>query len=620
MCGIFGILSQTPRLNDPTLLHKSSAMLQHRGPDYAGFFEEKHIAFLHRRLSILDLSPAGHQPMRSHDGRFAIIQNGEIYNHLELRAKHCPDHCFRSTGDTETLLVLLSKFGTAILPELIGMWAFALWDTAEQKLMLCRDRYGQKPLFWAKKGDMLLFSSEKKPLLATLDRPKANPLAVAEYLATGCYGHLGSATFFQEIHSLPPATFAWLSPDDLSICPQRYWSVTVTERRHRRPFDASAVRDFRQVMEAAVRSQLLSDVPVGFTLSGGFDSSAIVAIVADAAHRPLPIFSGQTPEDAAKDETRYVQAMMRRYRSKLDVTFCPINDIRLSRDLSLVIEQQEEPFGDPSIIAHGMLMDAAQARNIRVVLGGQGGDEVLFGYTWMLNGLLSEDARHLWLRRFWAEAQALQFSFPLKMRLLLAAFSPKTERSLRLWARRGQRWWLSEKIRETVENQKVDLNLLNAPEGVLREAVEKMALPHLTHYDDISSMTHSIESRMPFLDHRVLEFTAQLDTGAFLQNGQRKGILREAFGDLLPEEILARRDKIGFNTRLADMVGEEMDWAERLLTDEYALDSEVFDQKSLHSIINDFKTERKDTALAGQIFRAVSVRLWMEQFNLNFRA
>jgi len=311
---------------------------------------------------------------------------------------------------------------------------------------------------------------------------------------------------------------------------------------------------------------------------------------------------------------------MRRYRSKLDVTFCPINDIRLSRDLSLVIEQQEEPFGDPSIIAHGMLMDAAQARNIRVVLGGQGGDEVLFGYTWMLNGLLSEDARHLWLRRFWAEAQALQFSFPLKMRLLLAAFSPKTERSLRLWARRGQRWWLSEKIRETVENQKVDLNLLNAPEGVLREAVEKMALPHLTHYDDISSMTHSIESRMPFLDHRVLEFTAQLDTGAFLQNGQRKGILREAFGDLLPEEILARRDKIGFNTRLADMVGEEMDWAERLLTDEYALDSEVFDQKSLHSIINDFKTERKDTALAGQIFRAVSVRLWMEQFNLNFRA
>ncbi len=620
MCGIFGIVSKRPDFNNPALLKQASAMLQHRGRDNAGVWEEKHVALLHRRLSILDLSAAGHQPMRSPDGRFTIIQNGEIYNHLELRAKHCADHAFRSTGDTETLLVLLSKFGTSILPELVGMWAFALWDSAEQRLLICRDRYGQKPLFWAKSDKKLVFSSEIEPIRAALDRPNASPLAVAEYLATGCYGHLGSETFYQEIFSLPPASFAWASPGDLRVSPQRYWEIPSVAPKDRIPFDAFSVGRFRQVVEEAVHSQMLSDVPVGFTLSGGFDSSSIVSIVANATRSPLAIFTGQTPGDPEKDETRYVHALMRRYGRAMDVTFCPIDDIRLSRDLLPTIRQQQEPFGDPSIIAHGRLMDAAQQRNIRVILGGQGGDEVLFGYTWMLNGLLSEDLRHLRLRRFWAEAQALHFSLPLKMRLALAAFFPKTERSLRLRARQSRRSWLSAQLQKSVENQSIELNLLNSPDGVLKEAAEKMALPHLTHYDDASSMTRSIESRMPFLDHRVLEFTAQLDTCAFLQNGQRKGILREAFGDLLPEEILGRRDKIGFNTRLADMVSAEVDWAERLLTDEFTTKMGVFDVGSLRQIFAQFKADRRNTPLALHIFRAVSVRLWMEHFNLSLHA
>lgn len=620
MCGIFGIISKQSGFNNPELLNRASAMLQHRGPDNAGVWAEKHIALLHRRLSILDLSTAGHQPMRSPDGRFTIIQNGEIYNHLELRAKHCADHTFRSTGDTETLLVLLSKFGTAILPELVGMWAFALWDSAEQNLLICRDRYGQKPFFWAKSNENLVFSSEIGPIRAALDRPNANPLAVAEYLATGCYGHLGSETFYQEIYSLPPASFAWASPGDLHVSPQRYWEIPSVAPQQRLLFDTAAVSKFRQVVEEAVYSQMLSDVPVGFTLSGGFDSSSIVSIVANATRSPLAIFTGQTPGDPEKDETRYVQALMRRYGRTMDVTFCPIDDIRLSRDLLPTIRQQQEPFGDPSIIAHGRLMDAAQQRNIRVILGGQGGDEVLFGYTWMLNGLLSEDLRHLRLRRFWAEAQALNFSLPLKMRLALAAFLPKTERSLRLRARRSRRWWLSAQLRKSIEYQSVELNLLNSPDGVLKEAAEKMALPHLTHYDDASSMARSIESRMPFLDHRVLEFTAQLDTRAFLQNGQRKGILREAFGDLLPEEILGRRDKIGFNTRSADIVSSEVDWAERLLTDDFTAEAGVFDAGGLRKIFAQFKADRRNTPLALHIFRAVSLRLWMEHFNLSLRA
>ena len=614
MCSIAGYLGTDIEFGR-RFVDRANQLMFHRGPNDGGVFIGPKIALGNRRLCILDLSSAGHQPIISPDGRWILVFNGEIYNHVELRSRHCKDWPFQGHCDTETLLALLSQFGPAILEQMVGMWAFALWDATEERLLLSRDRYGQKPLYWRRDAEGgLRFSSEIKPLLAENEKPACNPTAVAEFLAIGNYEHLPSETFFREIYSFPPGHWAWVVAGQ-KLRPHRYWRFPTVPIRERRPLDQMVVRRFRETFEQSVRCQLVADVRVGATLSGGLDSSSVVSVIAAADGRvPMPVFTAQAA-GARQDESRYVVAMQEKWRRQLDVRWTPLKEMRLEEKLRDAVNIQEEPFGDPSIIAHGLLVDAAKAAKVPVILGGQGGDELLFGYPWMLSSLLASALRagdSAWSRE---EMQRLGLPFQQASRILLAAYVPGLERVARQRSRSGRRHWLSRRLRDQAQAGP-SMGSTSDIVSMQLEAVEQVAIPHLTHYDDRNGMARSIETRMPFLDHRLADVLAELQPSAFLSAGASKRILREACADLLPQAVLQRRDKLGFFTPLEVMMQRENDWVRSVLLDDYSSQLGFYDLGEVERCLGVCARTTQIEEVALRVWRCLVVRLWAEEFDV----
>ncbi len=614
MCG-FAVYLGTDLEQGKSFTERANRLLAHRGPDDEGVFVGDYVVFGHRRLSIVDLSARAHQPMTSADGRWVIAYNGEVYNHLDLRSRLCKGWAFRTHSDTETVLAALALRGPGALEEMVGMWSLALWDTCEKRLFVSRDRYGQKPLYWRLCDDGSLgFASEIQPLLETGEHPAIYEPALAEFLATGNYGHLAERTFFRDVFEFPPAHWAWVSARDRRVSPVRYWRFPIAAEKERRPYDDTARRQFRSAFEEAVSSQLMSDVPVGATLSGGMDSSAVVGIVASKGTAdPLSVFTAQAA-GMRFDESSYVRAVEEKWPGRLDIHWVPLERMTLSEVLTEAIRTQEEPFGDPSIVAHGFLMDAAKKAGISVILGGQGGDELLFGYAYMGHALLASSLRRGKTRWALAEARALQLDRHSLLRIGLSAVLPGFERKVRSRLRLRRRGWLTPALRNGVMDNLPALAATSDRTSVWLETIERLALPHLTHYDDRSAMARSIEGRMPFLDHRLAEVVGSLDESAFLNGGHQKRILRESCGDLIPQLVLARRDKIGFFTPMREILRTELEWVRSLVTDDYAQTLNVFD-------VGEIKLHL-DALLAGNdlgdsahcVWRALSVRLWAECF------
>ena len=616
MCGIAANLGPNVVAGE-NFIAGANRLLTHRGPDDEGIFVGGGIVLGHRRLSILDLTQAAHQPMQSPDGRWAIVYNGEVYNHQQLRAKLCQGWEFKSRSDTETVLAALALHGPAAFEEMVGMWALALWDAKERRLLISRDRYGQKPLYWRVGNDgSLRFASEIRPLIETGESPAMYAPAVAEYLATGNYGHLGNRTFFRDVYSFPPAHWAYVTAVDRTVRPTRYWRFPIAAKKDRRPYDETARRAFRRAFEEAVDSQLMSDVTVGATLSGGLDSSAVVgALASQHGDQRIPVFTAQA-EGSALDETRYVKAVEKHWNGRLQICWVQLKSMPLAETIHDTIRSQEGPFGDPSIVAHGLLMDAARAAGVSVILGGQGGDELLFGYTFMAHTLLATSLQEGNVR--WAVSQARLMDIERKplLRVALAVLFPSLERAARRRSRLERRSWLSVSLKESACDESPTLATTSDAEAVWLETVERFALPHLTHYDDRSSMARSIEGRMPFLDHRLAAVVGSLKFEAFLDGGQQKRILRDACRDLLPAAVLERRDKIGFFTPLQNMLKAESEWVGRLVTDEYARGLNLYDGEMIGSCLNAIAQGNGRSDAAHLVWRALSMRIWAEMFNV----
>jgi asparagine synthase (glutamine-hydrolysing) len=614
MCSIAGYLGGDLE-RGRRFVERANRLMVHRGPNDGGVFVGSRVVLGNRRLSILDLTPAGHQPMISPDGRWVLVFNGEIYNHLELRARHCKDWPFRGHCDTETLLALLAELGPAVLEQLVGMWAFALWDATEERLLLSRDRYGQKPLYWRSNADgSLRFASEIKPLLEEDEKSACNPTAIAEFLALGNYEHLEGETFFRDIRSFLPGHWAWVT---VGATPRayRYWRFPTLPVSERRPLDAAITKRFRSALEEAVNSQLLADVTVGATLSGGLDSSAIVGLVAtDDLPGPIPVFTAQAA-GSQDDESRYVLAVEEKWKGRLQLNWTPLAEMRLQNTLRNVVRIQEEPFGDPSIIAHGLLMEAARSANVPVILSGQGGDELLFGYSWMCAALQASALRHG--NKDWAlsEMRQQKLTAATKARIYSAAFVTGMEGFARHRSRLAKRHWLSRSLRRAAHCD-MAMGSMSDIVSMQLEAVERVCVPHLTHYDDRNGMARSIETRMPFFDHRLAEVLAELHPSAFLSGGQTKHILREACGDLLPPLVRQRRDKVGFFTPLEVMMQRENEWARSLVLDERARQLNFYDIAEVQrcAIVCASTTADSDAAL--RLWRCLVVRLWAEEFNV----
>lgn len=617
MCGIAAYLGEDA---DAGLAfgRRANTLMAHRGPNDFGLYSAPGVALAHRRLSILDLSARGHQPMTSPDGRYTLAYNGEIYNHQSLRAPLERKWRFESSCDTETLLALLTIEGPNAVEKMVGMWALALWDAKDERLFLSRDRYGQKPLYWRLAPDETLrFSSEIAPLIEPEEKPAAFLPALAEFLAIGSYDHIPQRTFFREIHPFPAGGSTWIDRGAHAFAPERYWRFPVKPKKELRPFDRTARTLFRRTFMEAVESQVLSDVPVAATLSGGIDSSSIVGAMASRSttSEPIKIFTAQAA-GSAFDESRYVDAVKARWGDRLDIETIPLERMALSELAQKVVRAQGEPFGDPSIIAHDLIVASAAKANIGVLIGGQGADEILHGYPYMSSSIVAAELRHG--DRLWALRQLpkLRLDAAQYLRVVGSASSPGFERALRRGSRRSQYRWLSPALAAAGTQGMPALAAIGDLSAFWRESIEAVALPHLIRYDDRNCMRHSLEGRMPFLDHRLAEVVSGLDTRAFFHDGRRKAPLRESCADLLPQAVLARRDKIGFHTPLADLLSAEIDWVRRGVCGEGARAAGLYDVDWMGRQVDALAAGSANEHRVGMIWRALIVLIWIEVFDV----
>ena len=599
MCGIAGIFdtSRSAGRDELTrLAEKMGAALRHRGPDDAGIWldETRGIALAHRRLSIVDLSPAGHQPMLSQNGRYVIAFNGEIYNFRALRQeleREIGGIAWRGVSDTEALLESLAHWGvTAALRRCSGMFAFALWDRQERTLTLARDRMGEKPLYYGFAGHVLLFASELKALRAHPACPSAiSRAALSLYLHQSCIP--APHSIYDGIFKLPPGCFVQIG-DEQPLAPVCYWNYAeIAERGAAQPFsgsDADAETRLRELMRASVAEQMVADVPLGAFLSGGIDSSAIVALMQANSPRPIHTFSIGF-EDAAYNEAPYAKAVAARLgtaHTEFYVTERDALDV-----IPLLPTMYDEPFADSSQIPT-YLLSGLTRRHVTVSLSGDGGDELFGGYS-----------RYASSVTLWNRAQKIPF-WPRRavcaalLRLPPPLFKGVSVGLARFLRRHGDAAYsVTDKLYKTavVTQERTfpalyfaarthwpdALRLLRDSAGLVEvpppcaapSFLRQMMFFDTQNYlpDDIlvkvdrAAMSVSLETRIPLLDFRIVEFAATLPDALLRRDGQGKWLLRRVLARYVPDQLIDR-PKMGFGVPLgAWLRGALRDWAEALL-------------------------------------------------------
>ncbi|MHB8067027.1 MAG: asparagine synthase (glutamine-hydrolyzing) [Desulfobaccales bacterium] len=621
MCGIAGFLdlqsTRTCEELEPIILSMANT-LSHRGPDDSGFWVDAALglALGHRRLSIIDLSPLGRQPMTSADGRYLITYNGEIYNFPVLKEElERQGESFRSTSDTEVLLAAISRWGLEeALKRCRGMFALALWDRQERVLSLARDRVGEKPLYYGWQGRAFLFGSELKALRQW---PGFNGLIDRNSLALFLRLHHVPAPYsiYQGIHKLPPGTFlrlAWqeMTPGE-TPAPIPYWSAReVVERGQQFPFsgdEGQALDELEGLLKDAIKSQMVADVPLGALLSGGIDSSTVVALMQAQSSRPIKTFTIGFHEDAY-NEAVHAQAVARHLGT--DHTELYVTAAAARAVIPRLPEIYDEPFADSSQIPTFLVCQLARSQ-VTVALTGDAGDELFGGYPryfltqdiWDLVTLLPAFCRK-------AAGKFLTVAPVPFWDRLLGIMEPILPRRFRVKPYGEKIYKLSEYLSASGP-QDVYYRLISQwhqPLEVVREAVEYptivtdrsrlAALPDLAQRlmyfdlglylpDDIlvkvdrAAMGVSLETRVPLLDHRVVEFAWRLPLSMKIRDKQGKWLLRELLGRYVPRELV-ERPKMGFGVPIDQwLTGPLRDWAESLLEESRLRQDGFFDPRPI---------------------------------------
>jgi asparagine synthase (glutamine-hydrolysing) len=623
MCGICGVFysDRTQHANRETLA-AMNRQIAHRGPDDDGFFVEDNIGLAMRRLSIIDVQ-AGHQPLSDEVGSIWIVFNGEIYNHQDLRKDlEMRGHRYRTHSDTESIVHLYEEYGTKCVEHLRGMFAFAIWDRPRRTLFIARDRLGIKPLYYRYDGRTLLFGSEIKAILAHPGvHPEFDSSTLAEYLA---FGYLsGEHTMYAGIRKLMPGhTLSVDESGQLQI--RQYWDLTINADDGSRPA-AYYVSQYREQLEQCVASHLMSDVPLGVFLSGGLDSSAIAALTTKIRKEPIETFSVGYGEEAFS-ELPYARSVAEHLRSKH-------HEVHLSRDeffqtLPRLIWHEDEPVVWPSSVSLYFVARLARER-VTVVLTGEGSDETLGGYTryaWtLLNARMDRVYRTMTpgsLRRL------------LREQLVASPLSGALKRKLEhtFLGRDGASWpsfyfdnfysAFSAAEQEELLTPQAAAAANNAYAASMCQWEKSSGdLLHRLLYTDIKtylvellmkqdqmSMAASVESRVPFLDHELVEFTARIPAKYAIDGLAGKSILKAAVKDLLPSSIVYRK-KMGFPTPWAYWLeGASIDHIQEQLTEPRTLERGLFRPEAINRIIAEHRAGYRDHG--NRIWRLLNLELW----------
>lgn len=542
MCGISGIISKRNAPVSPGLIKKVSDLVIHRGPDSEGFYFGANFALGHRRLSILDLSDHGHQPME-YLNRYWITYNGEVYNYLEIRKElETLGYVFRSGTDTEVILAAYDRWGYECLNRFNGMWAFALYDAKEKTLFFARDRFGIKPLYYLETPGQFAFGSEIKQLLALQSGARANRRVVIEALLTLNDGHTED-TYFEGIKSFPQAHYGYYDLSTHRLKTVRYYELKVNDAYKMLSLEEAASQ-VSGLFHDAVRLRLRADVQVGTCLSGGMDSSAVSGVAsqlyhADSNGRFVGIHAKST--EARTDESAFADAAARHLGVELHTVEPRLSDFTSTVDE--LVTTQEEPFVSCSMFMGWHVFQKAKSIGCKVMLNGQGGDEVLLGYERYFSALLQS----LSWTRFMPEAVKQAQSSGLSTAQILLNYLYFTRPALRALVLK-RRSVLREECKKAHYFETIALSAekFRRIDAMQIHEISVLQLPHLLRYEDRNSMRHSIETRLPFLDYTFVECCLSLPSEYKIRDGWTKYIFRKAMENILPPEIVWRRNKFGF--------------------------------------------------------------------------
>lgn len=654
MCGIFGVIGKkSERIAVSDILRASNA-IRHRGPDDEGFLlvsgDRKsvvtcggddtdkrlnlpsirdysdfpiNVALAHRRLSILDLSPAGHQPMRSVDGRYWIVYNGEVYNYIEIRSELANrGYRFITGTDTEVILAAYQAWGAEMLCRFVGMFAIAILDVTAGNLFLARDFFGIKPLYYSLAGNSFSFASEVKSLLCLQAvSSDINPSCAYDYLRYGITDH-GHETFFKDINQLPPAHYMQISLASPEISePVRYWQIDLDRCADISLDDAAA--QLRSMFLENVRLHLRSDVPVGAALSGGIDSSAIVMAMRHVEPGTQIHSFTYVADDAALNEEKWANIIS----SIGNTTAHKVSPSpeHLTEDLDRLIAIQDIPFGSTSIYAQHCVFRLAQQAGIKVMLDGQGADELLGGYPSYLPARFASLVRNLRFVKAYKFAKSINQHRNYTYNCLLprtgSILLPKTFRPLarKIVNQQIVPDWLNQSWFDDVGFAIVEPDIKNSRRLFVSHLHESMTkgLVSLLRYEDRNSMAHSIESRVPFLTPQIAQFIYSLPDEYLIDGkGLSKCVFRKAMRGIVPDTVLDRQDKIGFATPEQKWLKNLRPWVEDILSSGSIRDIPVFNREKLMSNWQSMLEGKQ--IMDFRLWRWINFIRWSEVYSVHF--
>ena len=557
MCGIAGILMRNPAVNGKTkaVLKSMTEVLIHRGPDGEGFWlsDNGNIGLGHRRLKIIDLSDGAAQPMQYED-RYTITHNGEIYNYPELKKELASKgYIFKTESDTEVILAAYACWKEECLSRFDGMFSFAIWDKTDQVLFCARDRFGEKPFYFFTEGDVFLFASEMKALWAAGVPRKIQNAQLLNYITLGLVQNVSKPdlTFFEGIFSLQPGHFLRLRLADFDMQAVNYWDLD-KETTDQGISERDAIDKFSFLLGRSVQRRLRSDVTLGTSLSGGLDSSSIVSLIcslqkATETSPDLQTFSAVFP-GFELDESRYVAEMVQKFPIQ-NYQIIPDAD-GLFLDFDRLMHHQEEPFQSLSIYAQFKIYELAKHRGVKVILDGQGADETIAGYhkyyPWYWQELFHKNRASANEARQSAKVnQGIAWGIKNKLAAYMPALAAR-QLERKALSQLSNHPFINKDFRSGLDKQGLYKPVIRKLNDILYFHTSQLGLQELLRYADRNSMAHGREVRLPFLDHELVQFLFSLPSHFKINKGWTKWILRIAGVGQLPDQILWRKDKVGF--------------------------------------------------------------------------
>lgn len=606
MCGIAGIIGDSANREN---IKRMTRVINHRGPDQEGYFNEGKIALGHRRLSIIDLSEAGRQPFFNDDKTLVIVFNGEIYNYLELKEELIKKYNFKSKCDTEVLLYAYQEWGINCLSKFIGMFAFAIYDKKRDLLFCARDRIGKKPFFYFKDNDNFFFASEIKSLLSIGVPRIPNYKIIYDYLYYGYYDH-SNETFFKEIFSLPQGHYLIITNNDFKI--EKYWEVGDKKINFKDNNEKKLIVKFRELIINSIKLRLRSDTPIGVTLSGGLDSSSLMASIDLLFKKKDTIFTySNFYKNPIFSEEEYINEMTNFMEWKNYNVRISHNDIK-SHMLD-VLRSQDQPFAGVPTIAYAELMKEARKNGCIVLLEGQGMDEMVAGYNYYYGAYILDLIVKGRIIAAYKELKALKIkilNIPLFLKNIIANiyFHRAQDGTKPTYPRGINKKFFKTYKRKLKFKKKFKSILLN----MMYRDFRFTKIPRVMRFNDHLSMASSIELRSPYLDYRLVDMAFSLDTKMKLRSGTGKYILREAMKGFLPELIQKRPKQFLVNPQIVWFRRELKSYIENIIKSNSFLGRPFINKKEVKKKIDDFFKHGSNNSFF--ILQWFLLELWFREY------